>query len=259
MLFICSVHSPPITQMLASSRRFRRASTSALEHAGDCRPHRTNRPLGCARALQAVARRRPRRVTVFAERCHETGAAHPQKQRRGFTPALVVRFVRFRSHVSPSHARSRRLQRASSPVPHVSLGQTSRPRPGEPQRNDITFAARRPSPRARRFLARGSPATLAARHASCTCARKGMRSCTQQLSRRAAPAALGALSPELANFHHATLSSARLSPVAAPKTRLRLSWPAASWLRALPRARPSRALGSRCESLSCGPRSLIES
>jgi len=73
---------------------------------------------------------RPRRVNVFAERVEQTGAAHPQKQRRASTPALVVRFVRSFTFVSP-HARSRRLQRASVAVPHVSLGQTSRPRPGE--------------------------------------------------------------------------------------------------------------------------------
>lgn len=84
---------------------------------------------------------RPRRVTVFAERLEQTGAAHPQKQRRASTPALVVRFVRSFTFASPAHARSRRLQRASVAVPHVLLGQTSRPRPGEPQRNDITFAA----------------------------------------------------------------------------------------------------------------------
>src|SRR5215213_2481702 len=89
---------------------------------------------------------RPRRVTVFAERLEQTGAAHPQKQRRASTPALVVRFVRSFTFASPSHARSRRLQRASVAVPHVSLGQTSRPRPGEPRRNVITFAARHPSP-----------------------------------------------------------------------------------------------------------------
>jgi len=74
---------------------------------------------------------RPRRVTVFARRVEQTGAAQPQKQRRASTPALVVRFVRSFTFASPSLARSRRLQRASVPVPHVSLGQTSRPRPGD--------------------------------------------------------------------------------------------------------------------------------
>ena len=131
---------------------------------------------------------RPRRVTVFAERVEQTGAAQPQKQRRASTPALVVRFVRSFTFASPSHARSRRLQRASVAVQHVSLGQTSRPRPGEPQRNDIAFAARRPTPRARRRHTRRSSRVPAARHAVCRRARKGMRQCARQTSRHAAAA-----------------------------------------------------------------------
>jgi len=70
----------------ATARSFRRAAHLA-------RPRRD---------LRCVDPRPPRRVTVFAERCDETGAAQPQKRRRHCTPARACRFVFSWLHVSPS-------------------------------------------------------------------------------------------------------------------------------------------------------------
>lgn len=183
---------------------------------------------------------RPRRVTVFAERVEQTGAAQPQKQRRASTPALVVRFVRSFTFASPSlrgHAAcSGRLSRC----PTFRSGKRRARAPRKPQRNDIAFAARRPTPRTRRRRARGSSRRPAARHAVCRRARKGMRQSARQTSRHAAPS-----SPVVS-----AVPASRFRPSPWPHVRrlwlrlrppLKLSWPAAPWLRAFPRARVSQA------------------
>ena len=89
-------------------------------------------------------------------------------------------------------------------------------------------------------------------------ARKGMRSCARATvapRRHARPVARASRARA---FPPPNLVHVRVSPVAAPKARLKLSWSAASWLRAFPRARAARRGGSRCESRSSGPRSLAE-
>lgn len=70
----------------------------------------------------------PRGVTVFAERCGESGAARPQKRRHHFTPARACRFVLSFTFASTTRALSRRLQRAFLAWPVVQCGQPPRQR-----------------------------------------------------------------------------------------------------------------------------------
>lgn len=78
-------------------------------------------------------------------------------------PPSSVGFVASVRTLPPPVARSRRLQRAHLSRPHFRRGQTSRPRSPEQIRNDITFAARRPTPRACHIVACGPALQLTQR------------------------------------------------------------------------------------------------
>jgi hypothetical protein len=164
--------------------------------------------------------RPPRGVTVFAERCGETGAAQPQKRRHHCTPSRACRFA-LRGCTFPPPARR-----------HVGCG----------GRRSCGAACSAGNRRAgalvhgpRCAVARFPPALGVSR--PLRRARKGMRACARATvapRRHARPVARASRARA---FPPPNLVHVRLSPVAAPKARLKLSWPAAAWLRAFPRAR----------------------
>jgi hypothetical protein len=81
------------------------------------------------RDLPGVDARPPPCVTLFAARWDKSGAARPQKRRRHFPPSHRMWVRSSRSHVSTTHAPSRRLQRVSVSCTRVSRRQAPRRRP----------------------------------------------------------------------------------------------------------------------------------
>ena len=115
----------------------------------------------------------PRCVTVFAERCGETGAARPQKRRRNFTPTRACGFVRSFTFVSTTRAPSRRVQRVSLCGCACSAGKR---RAGAPKQGSASqdfppaLGASRPLHRARKggaFVRAGNVRAAPARPACC--------------------------------------------------------------------------------------------
>lgn len=112
---------------------FRPRPTHHAAARGNARAAQPARP---RRDLPGVDARPPRGVTVFAERWDESGAARPQKRRRHFPPSHRLWVRSSRSHVSTTHAPSRRLLRVSVSCTRVPRGQPPRRRP--PTRNATT-------------------------------------------------------------------------------------------------------------------------
>lgn len=169
------------------------------------------------------------------------GAAQPQKRRRHCTPSRACRFA---------------LRDCTFPIPRAVTSVAAGVLRAAPR------AARATAAPARSFIghvdaaARFPPALGVSR--PLRRARKGMRSCARATvapRRHARPVARAS---RACTFPPPNLVHARMSPVAAPKARLKLSWPAAAWLRTFPRARAACRGGSGCESLLSGPRSLAE-
>lgn len=111
--------APPIPD--SSSNRIRRDSFARsflfrprpTHHAAAPSIARAAQPARPRRDLPGVDARPPRGVTVFAERWDESGAERSQKRRRHFPPSHRSWVRSSRSHVSTTHAPSRRLQRVS--------------------------------------------------------------------------------------------------------------------------------------------------
>ena len=103
------------------------ANTSAGERA-------QRQEFGHASARSTRVRAHPRRVTGFAERVEQTGAAQPQKQAgmHARPRRSVVRSFTFASPPMRGHAVAAGVCRGA----HVSLGQLA-PAPRKPQRNDM--------------------------------------------------------------------------------------------------------------------------